>query len=76
MSTQDIFIIKPNSSEQANALKAFVQALKMKFEISEDSTNSSKQIILANIKQGLIEANQIEKGEKKGTLLKDFLHEL
>ena len=35
MHTKEIFIIDPNSPEQASALKAFVEALKMKFVISE-----------------------------------------
>ena len=37
MRTQNIFIIEPNSSEQADALKAFIKALKMKFVISESN---------------------------------------
>ena len=35
MRTQDIFIITPENSQQAAALKAFVKALKMKFEVAE-----------------------------------------
>jgi transcription elongation factor len=34
MKTQDIFIAHPKTNEQINALKAFMQALKIKFEVS------------------------------------------
>lgn len=37
MKTQDIFIAHPQTSEQVSALKAFMQALKIKFEISKES---------------------------------------
>lgn len=36
MKTQDIFIVHPQTNEQVNALKAFMQALKIKFEITQD----------------------------------------
>lgn len=40
MKSQDIFIAHPKTSEQVSALKAFMQALKIKFEVSkEDSYN-------------------------------------
>lgn len=32
MATENIFIIHPENAEQANALKAFVKALNMRFE--------------------------------------------
>lgn len=35
MKTQNIFIAHPQTSEQVSALKAFMQALKIKFEISK-----------------------------------------
>ena len=35
MKTQDIFIARPKSQEQVNALKAFMKALKIKFDITE-----------------------------------------
>ena len=35
MRTQNIFIAHPQTSEQVSALKAFMQALKIKFEISK-----------------------------------------
>ena len=40
MKTQDIFIAHPQTSEQVSALKAFMHALKIKFEVSKsDSYN-------------------------------------
>ena len=36
MKADDIFIIHPENEEQANALKAFIKALKMKFEITKE----------------------------------------
>lgn len=35
MKTENIFIIHPETSEEENALKAFVKALKMKFEVTK-----------------------------------------
>lgn len=35
MKTQDIFIAHPQTSEQVSALKAFLQALKIKFEVTK-----------------------------------------
>lgn len=76
MPIQDTFTIKPNSIEQAKVLKAFVEALKIEFEISRSNVDISKTEILANIKKGLVEINKLEKSGKKGTLLKDFLNDL
>lgn len=36
MQTADTYIIRPSNSEQANALKAFVKALKLKFEVTKN----------------------------------------
>lgn len=36
MKTQDIFIVQPTTKEQASAFKAFMQALKIKFEVSKE----------------------------------------
>lgn len=38
MKTQDIFIAHPQTSEQVYALKAFMQALKIKFEVAKEDT--------------------------------------
>lgn len=36
MSTPKTFVIRPENDEQENALKAFIAALKMKFEVFGD----------------------------------------
>ena len=36
MQRQNIIIAHPRTSEQVNALKAFMKALKIKFEVSEE----------------------------------------
>lgn len=36
MKTENTFIIHPETKEQENALKAFVKALKIKFEVSKE----------------------------------------
>jgi hypothetical protein len=36
MPTENIFIVHPANEEQVNALKAFVKALKIKFEVTSD----------------------------------------
>lgn len=36
MASENIFIVHPESSEQVNALKAFIKALNMKFEIASE----------------------------------------
>ena len=38
MKTQEIFIAHPQTNEQVSALKAFMQALKIKFEIAKEDT--------------------------------------
>ena len=49
MKTKDIFIAHPQTSEQVSALKAFMKALKIKFEISEE--NSYNPDFVAKIKE-------------------------
>lgn len=36
MKTENTFIIHPETTEQENALKAFIKALKIKFEVSKE----------------------------------------
>lgn len=74
MSTRNIFIIEPSTSEESNAIKAFAKALKLKFKIAK--TNESKSEILDNIQQGFKEVKLIEEGKLKSTTVEDFLNEL
>jgi len=36
MATENIFIVHPANEEEVNALKAFVKALKIKFEVTSE----------------------------------------
>lgn len=76
MATQDIIIFEPATSEEANALKAFAKALKLKFQVSKTKINESKKEILDNIQQGFREVKLMEEGKIKTTSAKDFLNEL
>ncbi len=49
---------------------------KLGLEKVKEETVNSQQEVLQGIAQGLREVKQIEEGEMKGTLLKDFLDEL
>lgn len=42
MKSEDIYIIHPENEEQANALMAFVKALKMKFEIAKEKAYNAE----------------------------------
>lgn len=71
MKTQNIYIARPKTAEQANALKAFMQALKIKFEVSNEEDYSPD--FVAKIEES---REQYKKGEyvsieKKD--IKDFL---
>jgi hypothetical protein len=39
MHTENVFIVHPANTEQASALKAFIKALKIKFEVTEKAYN-------------------------------------
>lgn len=57
MSTQDIFIVHP-TSEQANALKAFIRAMKMKFDVATTDNIYNPEFV-SKIKKS---KTQIKKG--------------
>jgi transcription antitermination factor NusG len=71
MDSQNIFIAHPTTSEQLEALKAFVKALKIKFEITNEKTYNPD--FVAKIEKS---KQQFEKGEftriEKGDL-QEFL---
>lgn len=58
MKTENTFIIRPETKEQENALKAFVKALKMKFEVSKEKPYDPN--FVAKIKES---KEQYKKGE-------------
>jgi hypothetical protein len=61
MKTQDILIVHPQTSEQITVIKAFLEALKIKFEFSKGETYNPE--FVAKILQG---KKDIENG--KGTV--------
>lgn len=63
MKTEPIFIVHPTTNEQITALKAFVKAMKIKFEISTEKPYNP-----AFVKK--IEQSQKDKEEGKGTSMK------
>lgn len=70
MKTQDVFIAHPTTEAQVSALKAFMQALKIEFEVSNgDSYNPE---FVAKILQG---KKDIEQG-KGISISMDELNEL
>lgn len=50
MKSDNVFIIQPESTEQENALQAFVKALNIKFEVASKGQYSSE--FIQKIKKG------------------------
>lgn len=79
METQNTWTIETFNTEQENALKAFVKALKMRLKSNEKTKrvfNNEEKAILNNIKQGLKEVQLYKEGKLKATSAKDFLNEI
>ncbi|QOW10813.1 hypothetical protein Q73A0000_10730 [Kaistella flava (ex Peng et al. 2021)] len=70
MKTQDIYILEPNTSEEANALKAFAKALKIKFEVKEKPYNPE---FVAKILESQKQAKEGKVTRVKKENLKEFL---
>jgi adenylate kinase family enzyme len=64
MKTQGIFIAYPQTAEQVNALQAVMQALKIKFEATEESRYNKDFVDMIL---------QAEDGIKKGKGKKSFI---
>ena len=60
MKPENVFILHPTSKEQERALKAFVRALKIKFEVSSDKPYDA--LLVEKVLQG---RKELEEG--KGT---------
>lgn len=58
MKSQDIIIAHPHTSEQVSALKAFMQELKIKFEITKGDNYNPEFV-----EKILVSKKQITKGE-------------
>jgi methyl coenzyme M reductase alpha subunit len=67
MKTQNIFIAHPKTDEQVSALKAFMQALKIKFEISKEEDYNPD--FIAKIEES---RQQYKKGEFVSVVKKDI----
>lgn len=62
MHTGETYIIHPATTEEAAALKAFVKALKMKFEVASSNEKPYDPDFVEKIKKS---KKQFEKGEYK-----------
>ena len=69
MKAQDIFIAHPQTVEQVNALKAFMQALKIKFEVSKEESYNPDFV------QKVLESRQQAKEGKVTRIKKENLKE-
>jgi|26BtaG_2_1085354.scaffolds.fasta_scaffold00064_14 hypothetical protein len=74
MKSQEIFIVHPKTSEEVSALKAFMLALKIKFEISSEENYNPKFVakILESEKQ-ILEGKFTD---VKADQLKEFIDDL
>jgi hypothetical protein len=70
MKSQEIFIARPQTLEQVNALKAFMQALKIKYEVS-DSDKYNPDFV-----QKVLESRQQARDGKTTRVDKDCLKDL
>ncbi|MBP6385459.1 MAG: hypothetical protein KA313_07530 [Pseudarcicella sp.] len=70
MKTQDVFIAHPNTIEQINALKAFMQALKIKFEVSKEESYNPDFV------NKILESRDQAKNGKVTRVAKDNLKDL
>ncbi|HUH73490.1 MAG TPA: DUF2683 family protein [Chitinophagales bacterium] len=71
MKTQDIFIAHPQTSEQVTALKAFMKALKIKFEISKNENYNPDFIAKIEASREQAKNGQVTRVKKED--LKEFL---
>ena len=71
METQEIFIVHPKTPEQVNALKAFMQALKIRFEIS--NTDNYNPDFVKKLLESHQEANEGKVTRIKKENLKEYL---
>lgn len=76
MTTQEIYIVEPSTSEEAKALKAFAKALKMKITRQNTENTDSTDDVKASLKQAVTELNLIKEGKLKGISAKELLDEL
>lgn len=71
MKTENTFIIRPETTEQENALKAFIKALKMKFEVTKGNPYDAD--FVAKIKESQKQAKEGKTTRVEKENLKEFL---
>ena len=71
MKTDNTFIIHPETTEQENALKAFIKALKMKFEVTKEKPYDAD--FVAKIKESKQQVKEGKTTRVEKDDLKDFL---
>lgn len=67
MKTENTFIIHPETTEQENALKAFIKALKIKFEVSKEKPYDPN--FVTKIKES---RQEVKEGKTTGVEKKDL----
>lgn len=71
MKTDKTFVIHPETTEQENALKAFIKALKIKFEVSREKPYDPAFVAKVKESQKQVKEGKITRVEKEN--LKEFL---
>jgi len=71
MKTQDVFIAHPTTSAQVSALKAFMQALNIKFEISEEKAYNPEFVAKIKESRQQVKEGKTTRVEKED--IKEFL---
>lgn len=75
MKTQDI-IVHPKTLKQFNALKEFMSAFKIDFELTSRSKTDSKTQILSNLEEAVQEMKMVNEGKLEARNIEDLLNEL
>ena len=71
MKTENTFIIHPETTEQENALKAFVKALKIKFEVTKEKPYDPEFVAKINESRQQVKKGKATRVKKEN--LKEFL---
>lgn len=71
MKSENIYIIHTETAEQENALKPFIKALKIKFEVTQDKSYNEE--FVKKIRDSRQEVNEGKTTQVNKRDLKDFL---
>ena len=74
MATQDLIIFEPTTSQEADVLKAFAKALKIKFEIAKRKEENTE--IIQDLNEAVFELNLVKKGKTKARNARELIDEL